>query len=282
MIAASQSAPAEGERFLPGSTRPIDIAKALIERKADVNAKSSTGMTALMIAAAHNNPPMIGLLIEFGADPDAKNNQGQTAERRRGDQRQSRKPRRRSRCSPRRKPRAPRRHPLANPRARASNARAARASAETCGSHGDSRGFLLCAPFARPRQGFHRDRREAGGRSGDCRAVEGRRLRVPRSQARRRPQSRLRADQDRARHGRLWLVRQCHLPRQGRAEEAIRHRLLVQAGGRPASRSWTSGCRRGRSRRATAGSWSRACPWPGGGSRCRSIPATWRSPAPGR
>jgi hypothetical protein len=64
---------------LAGSTRPIDIAKELIERKADVNAKSSTGMTALMIAAAHNNPPMIGLLIESGADPDAKNNQGQTA-----------------------------------------------------------------------------------------------------------------------------------------------------------------------------------------------------------
>ncbi len=32
-----------------------------------------------MIAATHNNPPMIGLLIESGADPDAKNNQGQTA-----------------------------------------------------------------------------------------------------------------------------------------------------------------------------------------------------------
>ena len=79
MIAASKTQAAEGERFVPGSTRPIDLAKELIERKADVNAKSSTGMTALMIAAAHNNPPMIGLLIESGADPDAKNNQGQTA-----------------------------------------------------------------------------------------------------------------------------------------------------------------------------------------------------------
>ena len=64
---------------MPGSTRPIDIAQGLIERKADVNAKSTTGMTALMIAAAHNNPPMIGLLIESGADPHAKNNQDQTA-----------------------------------------------------------------------------------------------------------------------------------------------------------------------------------------------------------
>jgi quinoprotein dehydrogenase-associated probable ABC transporter substrate-binding protein len=79
MIAASQTQPAEGERFLPGSTRPIDVAKELVDRKADVNAKSSTGMTALMIAAAHNNPPMIGLLIESGADADAKNDQGQSA-----------------------------------------------------------------------------------------------------------------------------------------------------------------------------------------------------------
>jgi ankyrin repeat protein len=79
MIAASQTQPAEGERFLPGSTRPIDIAKELIDRKADVNAKSSTGMTALMVAAAHDDPPMIGLLIESGADVSAKNDQGQTA-----------------------------------------------------------------------------------------------------------------------------------------------------------------------------------------------------------
>ena len=49
-----------------------------------------------------------------------------------------------------------------------------------------------------------------------------------------------------------------------------------------ASRSWISGCRRGRSRMATAGSWSRVYPSPGGGCRCRSILATWRSPAPGR
>ena len=45
-----------------------------------MNAKSKAGVTALMIAAAHNNPPMIGLLIESGADTAAKNNQGKTAE----------------------------------------------------------------------------------------------------------------------------------------------------------------------------------------------------------
>jgi ankyrin repeat protein len=36
-------------------------------------------MTALMIAAAHNNAPMIGLLMDAGADPALKNAQGLTA-----------------------------------------------------------------------------------------------------------------------------------------------------------------------------------------------------------
>jgi quinoprotein dehydrogenase-associated probable ABC transporter substrate-binding protein len=80
MIVASQSAPAEGAIFRPDSTRPNDIAQELLERGADVNAKSKEGVTALMIAAAHNNPPMIGLLIDAGADINAKNDQGKTAQ----------------------------------------------------------------------------------------------------------------------------------------------------------------------------------------------------------
>jgi len=79
MVAAAQTGPAEGARFLPGSTRPIDIAKMLVEKGADVNAQAKNGMTPLMIAAAHNSPPMIGLLMDAGADPDAKNALGQTA-----------------------------------------------------------------------------------------------------------------------------------------------------------------------------------------------------------
>jgi ankyrin repeat protein len=80
MVAASQSAPAEGAVFLPGSTRPIDIAKGLIDHGADVNAKSAKGVTPLMIAATHNNPPMIGLLIQSGADVNAKDALGKTAQ----------------------------------------------------------------------------------------------------------------------------------------------------------------------------------------------------------
>jgi quinoprotein dehydrogenase-associated probable ABC transporter substrate-binding protein len=79
MLIAAQTSPAEGARFLPGSTRPSDIAKGLVERGAEVNAQAKNGMTALMIAATHNSAPMIGLLMDAGADPAVKNNQGLTA-----------------------------------------------------------------------------------------------------------------------------------------------------------------------------------------------------------
>lgn len=80
MIIAAQTGPAEGSIFLPGSTRPTDIAKALVESGANVDSQASNGMTALMIAAANNSAPMIGLLMDAGADPTIKNAQGQTAE----------------------------------------------------------------------------------------------------------------------------------------------------------------------------------------------------------
>jgi quinoprotein dehydrogenase-associated probable ABC transporter substrate-binding protein len=80
MVVAAQTGPAEGSIFLPGSTRPTDIAKDLIAGGADIDAQAHNGMTALMIAAANNSAPMIGLLMDAGADPGVKNAQGQTAE----------------------------------------------------------------------------------------------------------------------------------------------------------------------------------------------------------
>ena len=80
MIVAAQTGPAEGSIFLPGSARPTDIAKVLVERGAGVDAQSENGMTALMIAASNNSAPMIGFLMDAGADPAVKNAQGQTAE----------------------------------------------------------------------------------------------------------------------------------------------------------------------------------------------------------
>ncbi len=80
MLVAAQTSPAEGSIFLPGSIRPTDLAKDLLAREADVDAQAKNGMTALMIAASHNSAPMIGLLMDAGADPTIKNAQGQTAE----------------------------------------------------------------------------------------------------------------------------------------------------------------------------------------------------------
>ncbi len=79
MLIAAQTSPAEGARFLPGSPRPTDIAKALVERGAGVDAQAENGMTALMVAAAQNSAPMIGLLMDAGADATVKNQQGLTA-----------------------------------------------------------------------------------------------------------------------------------------------------------------------------------------------------------
>jgi len=79
MIAAGQTNPAEGAMFVPGSTRPTDIARGLLDHGANVNEQSKNGVTALMIAATHNNSPMIGLLIDAGADVSLKNSLGQTA-----------------------------------------------------------------------------------------------------------------------------------------------------------------------------------------------------------
>ena len=79
MVAASQVGPGEGAVFLPGSVRPIDIARALIKAGADVNAQSKEGVTALMIAAARNSAPMIGLLGQAGAKLDVRSAEGKTA-----------------------------------------------------------------------------------------------------------------------------------------------------------------------------------------------------------
>ena len=58
---------------------PVELAQLLVKHGADANAATSHGVTALMIAAAHDNAPMIGVLIRAGARADAKSEEGQTA-----------------------------------------------------------------------------------------------------------------------------------------------------------------------------------------------------------
>jgi quinoprotein dehydrogenase-associated probable ABC transporter substrate-binding protein len=58
---------------------PMDTARALLAHKAKLDAVDADGVTALMIAAAHDNSQMIALLIQAGADPHMKSAAGETA-----------------------------------------------------------------------------------------------------------------------------------------------------------------------------------------------------------
>lgn len=80
MIVASFRPPEADSRIrLMENHGPMDVARALLARKADVNATDADGVTALMIAAARDNSPMIGLLVQSGANANLKSKAGQTA-----------------------------------------------------------------------------------------------------------------------------------------------------------------------------------------------------------
>ncbi|MFA5950891.1 MAG: quinoprotein dehydrogenase-associated putative ABC transporter substrate-binding protein [Hyphomicrobium sp.] len=79
MVVATQLQPKQRLSQLSKGPTPLMIAEELIKRKADVNAVTKAGITALMVAAAHNNAPMIGLLMRAGADAAAKSGEGRTA-----------------------------------------------------------------------------------------------------------------------------------------------------------------------------------------------------------
>lgn len=68
------------QKVNPGDPGPLELARALIAKGAKVNDVSSTGVTALLLAAAHNNAPIVGLLVQAGADRNFKSPQGLTAE----------------------------------------------------------------------------------------------------------------------------------------------------------------------------------------------------------
>ncbi len=79
MVVASEPPPESRIRKLQQTLNSMDIAHELLSHGANVNAVSSEGVTPLMIAAAYDNAPMIGLLLQSGAQPGMKSADGQTA-----------------------------------------------------------------------------------------------------------------------------------------------------------------------------------------------------------
>jgi quinoprotein dehydrogenase-associated probable ABC transporter substrate-binding protein len=79
MVVASEVPTSRRIIQITQSVGPIEIARALIARGAKVNAVTTAGVTPVMIAAARDNAPMIGVLAEAGADLAAKSGDGQTA-----------------------------------------------------------------------------------------------------------------------------------------------------------------------------------------------------------
>lgn len=67
------------EKANPSDPGPVEVARAMIAKGAKVNDVSASGVTALLLAAAHNNAPIVGLLAQSGADPGFKSREGQTA-----------------------------------------------------------------------------------------------------------------------------------------------------------------------------------------------------------
>jgi len=79
MAIATQTPPERRLAQVMQKVGPVQLTEDLVARGAEVNAVTSNGVTALMIAAAHDNPPVIGVLIRAGAKADLKSAQGQTA-----------------------------------------------------------------------------------------------------------------------------------------------------------------------------------------------------------
>jgi uncharacterized protein len=56
----------------------VEIVKALLEHKADVNWKDGFNTTALLYAASKGNRQIVDLLLKYGADINADDGQGNT------------------------------------------------------------------------------------------------------------------------------------------------------------------------------------------------------------
>ena len=79
MVVASEPPPENRTRKLLQKLDSLAIARELVRKGSNVNATTSDGITPLMIAAARDNAPMIGFLLQSGAKPDTRNGENETA-----------------------------------------------------------------------------------------------------------------------------------------------------------------------------------------------------------
>lgn len=79
MVTATQMSAQSRTGHIVQGPPPTEIAEMLIAKGAKVDHRSKEGVTALMVAAGHNNAPLIGLLANAGADPALRSHEGLTA-----------------------------------------------------------------------------------------------------------------------------------------------------------------------------------------------------------
>lgn len=79
MVLATQGEAANRDLRVAGGPSVVEIAQALVDHGADINARSKAGITPLMIAAGHDNAGMIAFLVKVGADPQARDKEGRSA-----------------------------------------------------------------------------------------------------------------------------------------------------------------------------------------------------------
>ena len=70
---------ADGYTPLMVATGELEIAQLLVRHGANVNAVTVTGWSVLMAAVVHGTPSLIRFLLEKGADPELKDEDGMTA-----------------------------------------------------------------------------------------------------------------------------------------------------------------------------------------------------------
>ncbi len=79
MVLATQDEAFNRDARVAGGPSVLELAEALVRQGAKLDTRSTHGVTALMIAAGHDNAAMVGFLLKAGADPTLIDAAGRTA-----------------------------------------------------------------------------------------------------------------------------------------------------------------------------------------------------------